>query len=94
MGTDQYKGHGLFCQGLPVIYLLNEEKYNDGRDRRVTEPKTILGQSPVYNKHSCRSNGKAPGECKAHHSFKEPNHKFIIDMSREKASTFKKWLDR
>ena len=26
--------------------------------------------------------------------LKEPNHKFTIDMSREKAPTFKKWLDR
>jgi DNA-binding LytR/AlgR family response regulator len=26
--------------------------------------------------------------------LKEPNHKFSIDMSREKAPTFKKWLDR
>ncbi len=85
---------------LNYIYLFNGEKYiydfsTMEEIEELLNPKQFYRANRQYIINIDAVQTVRPQEnAKLTIHLKEPNHKFIIDMSREKAPTFKKWLDR
>ncbi|MFN8307369.1 MAG: LytTR family DNA-binding domain-containing protein [Ferruginibacter sp.] len=85
---------------LNYIYLFNGERYTVDINT-LDEVEELLDPGQFYranrqyiiNIHAVLS-VKPVENSKLIIRLKEPNHKFEIDMSREKAPVFKKWMDR
>jgi DNA-binding LytR/AlgR family response regulator len=85
---------------LNYIYLFNGEKYmvdisTLDEVEEVVDPNQFYraNRQFVINVDAIQS-VKPVENSKLIVKLKEPNHKFEIDMSREKAPQFKKWMDR
>jgi len=87
-------------ESLNYIYLFSGEKYvydfsTMEEIEELLDPKQFYRANRQYIINIDAVQMVRPQEnSKLTIHLKEPNHKFIIDMSREKAPTFKKWLDR
>lgn len=85
---------------LNYIYLFNGEKYNVDINtldemEELLDPSVFYRANRQYIIHAdAIQSVKQVENSKLVIRLKEPNHKFEIDMSREKAPVFKKWMDR
>ena len=85
---------------LNYLYLFNGEKYMIDFNT-LDEVEELLDPQQFYRANrqfiinvDAVQTVKPVENSKLLVKLKEPNHKFEIDMSREKAPAFKKWLDR
>lgn len=85
---------------LHYIYLFNGEKYNVDINT-LDEMEEVLDPAIFYRANrqhiinvDAIQSVKPVENSKLIIRLKEPNNKFEIDMSREKAPVFKKWMDR
>jgi DNA-binding LytR/AlgR family response regulator len=85
---------------LNYIYLFNGERYQVDVDtldevEEVIDPRQFYRANRQYIINIDAIQSVKPVEnSKLVIRLKEPHHKFEIDMSREKAPVFKKWVDR
>ncbi len=84
---------------LNYIYLFNGEKYSVDLNT-LDEAEELLDPNQFYRANrqyiiniDAVQSVKPIENSKLVIRLKEPNHKFEIDMSREKAPVFKKWMD-
>ena len=85
---------------LNYIYLFNGDRYQVDVDT-LDEVEEVIDPGQFYRANrqyiiniDAVQSVKPVENSKLIIKLKEPNHKFEIDMSREKAPGFKKWLDR
>lgn len=87
-------------EALNYIYLFNGDKHlldftTLDEVEELLDPRQFYRANRQYIINVDAIQAVKPMEnAKLNIRLKEPNHKFEIDMSREKAPVFKKWLDR